>query len=82
MRQDLIATLSGVLETVVLTAISATVSAIGLLLESQAITALIQGELVLGAWFLFMGALALYGGIYLVGYRKVLTRLRTTTSLA
>jgi len=51
---------------------------IGALAENAGLDALAAGQSVLGAWELGMGALALYAGIYMLGYQRVWQRLRRT----
>jgi Kef-type K+ transport system membrane component KefB len=46
----------------------------GLVSEQFALADLTSGE-VLGVWYLFMGALALYAGLYAVGYERLLPHL-------
>lgn len=43
----------------------------GFLMEDIALTNLLSGDAVLGLWYLYMGTLALYAGIYLIGVRTM-----------
>lgn len=47
----------------------------GFVWENIGITSLLTGEIVLGLWYVYMGSLALYVGIYLIGYREIPSRL-------
>ncbi|SEH56898.1 hypothetical protein SAMN05192561_10814 [Halopenitus malekzadehii] len=51
------------------------VSSTGIYLEDLGLTAVTGGELKLGAWFLGMGLVALYIGVYLLGYETLRPRL-------
>ncbi|QKY16982.1 hypothetical protein [Halorubrum sp. CBA1229] len=51
-------------------------SVIGVLLERFGLSAASTGDLVLGAWAVGMGLLALYVGIVALGYEQALPRLR------
>ena len=54
----------------ILSALGAVVfTVVGVLVEQAGLNHLLSGSLGLGAWELFMGALALFVGIYLLGYR-------------
>lgn len=60
-----------------LTAVAATVlTAIGALTENAGISDLLAGPSVFGLWEVGMGALLLYVGIYMLGYRQVWLGLR------
>ena len=51
-------------------------AAIGVLLEQFGLTAATAGDLVLGAWAVGMGLLALYVGVVALGYEQALPRIR------
>jgi hypothetical protein len=51
-------------------------SVIGVLLERFGLSAASTGDLVLGAWAVGMGLLALYVGVVALGYEQALPRLR------
>lgn len=51
---------------------------IGALAETAGLDALAAGQSVLGAWELGMGAIALYAGVYMLGYQRIWRRLRQT----
>jgi ethanolamine utilization microcompartment shell protein EutS len=51
-------------------------SAIGIVLERFGLSAASAGDLVLGAWAVGMGLLALYVGVVALGYEQALPRLR------
>ena len=54
----------------ILSAIGAVVfTVVGVLVEQAGLNHLLSGSMGLGAWELFMGALALFVGVYLLGYR-------------
>lgn len=55
-------------------------TAVGLLTENAALADITTGQTVLGLWELWMGVLALYAGVYLLGYERVWTRLRPSTA--
>ena len=48
----------------------------GVLTEQAGVANLSTGHVALGAWEVLMGGLALFVGLYLLGYREVLPRLR------
>jgi hypothetical protein len=50
-------------------------TAVGALAENAGMADLLAGQSVLGLWELFMGAIALYAGVYLLGYQRVLVPL-------
>lgn len=54
--------------------------ALGLSAEMASISNFGVGNTVLGLWFAYMGTLALFVGVYLLGYRKVAKRLVRTSS--
>lgn len=57
---------------IVLSAIAAGVlTAVGAVTENAGIADLLAGQSVFGLWELWMGALALYAGVYLLGYKRV-----------
>lgn len=47
---------------------------IGFLTERTGLEHLLSGDLTLGIWMTVVGAVFLYAGIVLLGYREVLTR--------
>lgn len=51
-------------------------SVVGVLLERFGLSAATGGDLVLGAWAVAMGLLALYVGIVALGYEQAVPRLR------
>jgi hypothetical protein len=51
-------------------------STIGVLLEQFGLSAASAGDLVLGAWAVGMGLLALYVGVVALGYEQALPRIR------
>ncbi|WP_144925735.1 hypothetical protein [Halorubrum salsamenti] len=51
-------------------------SVIGVVLERVGLTAVTAGDLVLGAWAVGMGLLALYVGVVALGYEQALPRLQ------
>ena len=53
---------------------------VGALTESAGLANLLAGQSTLGLWELGMGALALYAGIYLLGYQRVVRRLVHATA--
>jgi len=75
MPKDLPALLVDLVELLLVAAGSVVVSGAGLVMESRAVEALFGGNLPLGAWLLFMGAVALYLGVYLLGYGRFRSRL-------
>lgn len=59
------------LELVVTAALSVAMAVGGTAMEVFAVTDLTTGQTTLGAWELAVGALLLYGGVYLVGYQRL-----------
>ncbi|WP_226010500.1 hypothetical protein [Halomicrobium salinisoli] len=55
-------------------------TAVGILAERAGLEHLASGVDALTVWFLFVGALALYAGVYQLGLRTVLPRLRGIVS--
>ncbi|RLM72311.1 hypothetical protein [Halorubrum sp. Atlit-26R] len=55
-------------------------AAVGVVLERFGLSAVSGGELVLGAWAVGMGLLALYVGVVALGYEQALPRLRQLAS--
>ncbi|MFC7185506.1 hypothetical protein [Halorubrum yunnanense] len=51
-------------------------SAVGIVLERFGLSAASTGDLMLGAWAVAMGLLALYVGVVALGYEQALPRLR------
>ena len=44
---------------------------LGFSMESLGLTSLTSGELVVGVWYLYMGSLALFVAVYLIGFREL-----------
>lgn len=51
-------------------------STLGVYIENLALSAFSTGQIKVGFWLLWMGAAALYGGLYLLGYTELLPRVR------
>lgn len=49
---------------------------VGALTESAGLSNLLAGQSVFGLWELWMGAVLLYAGIYMLGYKRVWTGLQ------
>lgn len=47
----------------------------GFVWEEVGISSLLSGDMVMGLWYVYMGSLALYVGIYLIGYREIPARI-------
>lgn len=75
MRSFAIEHLTELLEVVGYTVASLLVSLLGVGVEGAGITNLLSGDPTLGLWEVFMGAVALYVGFYLLGYREAVPRL-------
>ena len=74
---EVVADLVAELVAVVLFSIGAGVLAVtGVLAELAGVSNLATGHVALGAWELYMGGLALFVGLYLLGYREVVQRVR------
>lgn len=58
---------------------SSILSTFGFLLEGRALDAFSGGDVALAGWFLFMGLIALYFGVYLLGVGELLPRLKAVT---
>ncbi|MBX0295274.1 hypothetical protein [Haloarcula nitratireducens] len=50
---------------------------VGALTESAGLTDLLAGHPTMGLWEIWMGAILLYAGIYMLGYRRVLAPMLT-----
>lgn len=44
---------------------------LGFSMETVGLTSLTSGELVIGLWYLYMGSLALFVAVYLIGFREL-----------
>lgn len=53
---------------------------VGALTESAGFADLMAGQSVLGLWELGMGAIALYAGLYLLGYKRVVAHFATASN--
>ena len=60
---------------VIETVLIGVLTTIGLLSEQIGVSSLTSGE-TLGLWYVYVGAISLYAGLYVVGYERVLPRLR------
>ena len=58
------------------TVASGLLTAVGVLTENAGVADLLAGQSVFGLWELGMGALLLYVGVYMLGYREVWLGLR------
>lgn len=67
----------GELLALALTAVGSGILAIGgLAIELAAVGNLATGHATIGLWELCVGAIVLYAGVYLLGYRRVIATLR------
>ena len=48
--------------------------ALGVADEEASLSAFAAGEMILGLWFAYIGTLALFVGVYLLGYRALFER--------
>lgn len=55
-------------------------TAVGVVIEYAAVINVVSGELTLGAWELLMGGLAIFVGLYLIGYREFWRRMEARLS--
>ncbi|GGO00370.1 MULTISPECIES: hypothetical protein [Haloarcula] len=53
---------------------------VGALTESAGLSNLLAGQSVFGLWELWMGAVLLYAGLYMLGYKRVWLGLRQTVA--
>lgn len=75
--RELVADAAAELVSVVLyAALAGLLTAAGLLGEQAGLANLATGRFALGLWDAYMGGLALYAGLYLLGYRTAWPRLR------
>lgn len=79
MRETLLTLAEEVITVAVETVLFGVLTAIGVISEQFALADLARGEM-LGLWYLFMGALALYAGVYIVGYERLIPRLSDVVS--
>lgn len=63
------------------TALFAALTVIGVLSEQIGFADVTSGHLV-GYWYVYVGAVALYAGIYLLGYKRLLPRLQARLATA
>lgn len=54
--------------------IGSVLSFLGVSMETLGLASLTSGELVIGLWYLYMGSLALYVAVYLIGVRELPAR--------
>lgn len=47
---------------------------LGFSMETLGLTSLTSGELIIGLWYLYMGSLALFVAVYLIGVRELPAR--------
>lgn len=81
MRTELIEPVVDVLVVLFYAAVSALLTYEGVLSELSALSQLLGGgETGLGLWYLFVGAVALYAGVAMVGGELLLPRLRARLS--
>lgn len=80
MSTTLLELLIDVLTVLFYAAVSAVLTYEGLLSELAALGEFTGGEVGLGVWYLFVGALALYAGLGMVGRELLLPQLRARLS--
>ena len=73
--------LAELLDVVAYAAASLLLSAIGVGVEGMGIGNLVAGDPILGAWEAFMGAIAIYVGLYLLAYRELRPRIAAIRSV-
>lgn len=56
--------------------LSLSLSAVGLVAERAALQNVLTDHLIVGVWEAWIGALALFAGVYLLGYQRVWVTLR------
>ncbi|MDG5777276.1 hypothetical protein VB773_09030 [Haloarculaceae archaeon H-GB2-1] len=78
MRDLLYEPLAELLSLVLYTIIAGVLTTVGFLSEQNGIQQLSTGHDVQGAFLAYMGVLLLYGGVYLLGYKTVLPKLRSS----
>lgn len=75
--QEILADAAGELVSVVVfSAVASVLTAAGVLTERAGLANLATGQTAVGLWYVYMGGLALFVGLYLLGYREVWPRLR------
>ncbi|MEF8782357.1 MAG: hypothetical protein V5A39_09825 [Haloarculaceae archaeon] len=74
MREALLALAEEAITVAFEAALFGVLTTVGVISEQFALADLTSGEM-LGLWYLFMGALALYAGVYIVGYERLIPRL-------
>lgn len=75
MNGHLTSQLLAILDTLVSIAASGALTTAGLLAERAGLQNVLAGQAAIGLWEVWMGGVALFVGVYLVGYRRVLPRL-------
>jgi hypothetical protein len=53
---------------------------VGALTESAGLANLLAGQSMLGLWELWMGAIALYAGVYMLGYKRLVARVASPSN--
>ncbi|MFB6352700.1 MAG: hypothetical protein ABEJ92_01315 [Halobacteriales archaeon] len=75
--RELVADAAAELVSVVLyAALAGLLTAAGLLGEQAGLASVASGQTAVGLWYLYMGGLGLYAGLYLLGYRTAWLRFR------
>lgn len=77
MQELLAEVIADLVALVVLSASAVLFAVLGMLSEQAGLASLATGQLAVGLWFVYMGALALFVGLYLLGYQEVAPRLRS-----
>lgn len=73
--RELLAPIAEGVVVVVYTIVAAALTGVGIVVEAAGLAALTTGDLQLGVWMAYMGALALYAGIVLLGAEHLLPML-------
>ncbi len=63
------------------TVLFALLTGIGVLSEQIGLADVTSGQ-TLGYWYVYVGAIALYAGVYLLGYKRLLSRVRDRLTTA
>jgi hypothetical protein len=53
---------------------------VGALTESAGLANLLAGQSMLGLWELWMGAIALYAGVYMLGYKRLVAQVASASN--
>lgn len=80
--QEVVIDLSAEVVSIILLGVAGSILGVaGFLMENLAFTNLFSGVTVIGLWYLYMGTLALYVAVYLIGFRELPARIASVWAM-